>query len=96
MLVGTLGMIMTSPGQTYAVSIFIKDFIADLGLNRSLASTLYTIGTLIGSFALPLVGRQTPIKDRDCSFKTAQPESLDWIARRSVSGKFCQNLADEG
>ncbi len=57
-MVGTLGMIMTSPGQTYSVSIFIEHFINDLGISRSLVSTLYTAGTLIGSFALPIVGRQ--------------------------------------
>jgi hypothetical protein len=56
--VGTLGIIMTSPGQTYAVSISIEHFIADLGLSRSLVSTLYAVGTLSGSLALPLVGRQ--------------------------------------
>jgi len=55
---GTFGLVMTSPGQTYSVSIFIEHFIRDLGLNRSLVSTLYTVATLIGSFALPLVGRQ--------------------------------------
>lgn len=54
----TIGHIMTSPGQTYAVSIFIEHFIADLGVSRSLVSTLYTVGTLIGSFALPILGRQ--------------------------------------
>lgn len=58
LVVGTLGLIMTSPGQTYAVSVFIEYFINDLGISRSLVSTLYTIGTLIGSFALPVVGRQ--------------------------------------
>jgi MFS family permease len=58
LLMGTLGMIMTSPGQTFAVSIFIEQFITDLGISRSLVSTLYTVGTLVGSFALPLVGRQ--------------------------------------
>ena len=58
LLIGTLGMIMTSPGQTYVVSIFIEDFIADLGISRSLVSTLYTLGTLVGSFALPMVGYQ--------------------------------------
>ena len=57
-VVGAIGLIMTSPGQTYAVSIFIEHFIHDLGLSRSLVSTLYTVGTLIGSFALPFVGRQ--------------------------------------
>lgn len=58
LLVGTLGMIMTSPGQTYAVSIFIEHFITDLGISRSMVSMLYTIGTLAGSFALPFIGRQ--------------------------------------
>ncbi len=58
LVIGTLALIMTSPGQTYVVSIFIERFIEDLGLSRSLVSTLYTIGTLVGSFALPLVGRQ--------------------------------------
>ena len=58
MLIGTLGMIMSSPAQTYVVSIFIEDFIADLGISRSLVSTLYTLGTLVGSFVLPIVGYQ--------------------------------------
>ena len=55
--VGALGMIMTSPGQTYTVSIFIEHFISDLGLSRSLVSALYTVGTLIGGFLLPWTGR---------------------------------------
>ena len=58
MVIGTLGMIMTSPGQTYVVSIFIENFITDLGISRSLVSTLYTLGTLVGSFVLPIVGYQ--------------------------------------
>ncbi|MEZ4713349.1 MAG: MFS transporter [Caldilineaceae bacterium] len=58
LVTATFGMIMTSPGQTYAVSIFIEHFIRDLGVNRSVVSTLYTVGTLVGSFALPFVGRQ--------------------------------------
>ena len=64
MLIGTLGMIMTSPGQTYVVSIFIEDFIADLGISRSLVSALYTLGTLVGGFVLPIVGYQ--IDRRGC------------------------------
>jgi len=55
--VGLLGMVMTSPGQTYAVSIFIEHIIDDLSISRSWVSSLYTMGTLIGSLALPLVGR---------------------------------------
>ncbi|MBI1297130.1 MFS transporter [bacterium] len=61
-IAATLGMIMTSPGQTYAVSIFLEHFIVDLGISRSLVSTLYTLGTLVGSFALPLIGRQIDVR----------------------------------
>lgn len=55
---GTFGIIMTSPGQTYTISIFIEHIINDLGISRSTVSTLYSVGTLIGSFALPYWGRQ--------------------------------------
>ena len=55
---GALGLVMTSPGQTYAISIFIEYFINDLSLSRTLVSTLYTLGTITGSVILPLVGRQ--------------------------------------
>ena len=58
MLAGTLGTIMTSPGQTDSVSIFIEHFIGELHISRSLVSTLYTVGTLVASFALPIVGQQ--------------------------------------
>ena len=56
-LVATLGMIMTSPGQTYIVSIFIEYFIDELDISRSVISSMYTGATLAGSFALPFVGR---------------------------------------
>ena len=57
LVVGSLGNVMTTPGQTYAFSAFIDHFIADLELSRSLVSTLYTVGTLTASFVLPFVGR---------------------------------------
>ncbi|HJP30643.1 MAG: MFS transporter [Candidatus Latescibacteria bacterium] len=56
--VGAIGGVMTSPGQTYAFSAFLDHFIIDLGLSRSLVSTLYTAGTLAASFVLPFVGRR--------------------------------------
>ncbi len=56
--IGTVGVILTSPGQTYAISVFIDHFISDLSISRSMVSTLYTVGTLTASFALPFVGRQ--------------------------------------
>ncbi len=55
---GTLGVIMSSPGQTYSFSIFVESFILDLGLSRSLVSSLYTVGTITGSLALPYIGQQ--------------------------------------
>ena len=54
---GTLGMIMTTPGQTLGVSVFLDSMINDLGLSRETVSFMYTIGTLTASFALPFVGR---------------------------------------
>ncbi len=57
LVVGTIGLIMSSPGQTYSFSIFIEQFINDLGMSRSLVSTLYAAGTVIGSLALPFIGR---------------------------------------
>lgn len=56
--VATLGVVCTGPGQTYCISIFLEYIIADLSLSRSTVSSLYTAGTLLGSFALPFVGRR--------------------------------------
>ena len=55
--IGTLGMMMTVPGQTVGVSIFLDGIIVDLGLSRAHVSTLYLFGTLLGSLTLPFVGR---------------------------------------
>ena len=54
--VATLGMMMTTPGQTEGVSVFLDGIIADLDMSRSEVSTLYLIGTLAGSLVLPFVG----------------------------------------
>ena len=53
----TFGLMMTTPGQTVGVSVFLDKIIAELGLQRTTVSLLYTVGTLIGSFSLPFVGR---------------------------------------
>jgi MFS family permease len=55
--VGTLGVIMTQPGQTPVISIFVDRFITDLNLSRSFVSTLFMVGTIIGGLALPFWGR---------------------------------------
>ena len=53
----TIGLIMTLPGQTVIVSVFIDKIIADLGQSRTKVSLMYALATLLGSFALPFVGR---------------------------------------
>lgn len=55
--ISTLGMAATLPGQTAGISLFIDAFIEDLELSRTLVSWFYTVATVLGSFALPLVGR---------------------------------------
>ena len=55
--ISTFGMAVTLPGQTAGVSLFIDAFIEDLGLSRSLVSWFYTVATVLGSLALPLMGR---------------------------------------
>ena len=56
LVVGTLGLILTSPGQTYTVSIFIDHIIKELQIDRSTISLLYGVGTLFASFTLTLFG----------------------------------------
>ena len=53
----TVGMVISIPGQTVGVSVFLDSIIADLGLGRSAVSGAYTVGTLLGALSLPLVGR---------------------------------------
>lgn len=48
---------LTGPGQTIGVSVFVDEFITNLGLTRSEVSTAYLIGTLAAAVALPRVGR---------------------------------------
>lgn len=55
--VSALGVMLSGPGQTYSVSIFIDSFINDLGWSRSLVSLLYSGGTLLAGLTVPLVGR---------------------------------------
>ncbi|NET06337.1 MAG: MFS transporter [Symploca sp. SIO2B6] len=54
---GTLGALMTTPGQTVGVSVFIDSIINDLKVSRSTVALMYALGTLAGSFLLTFVGR---------------------------------------
>ena len=60
--VATLGMIATSPGQSFTVSLFFDRFILDFGLDRTTVSGLYGLGTFIGALTLTWVGRQIDLR----------------------------------
>lgn len=51
----------SSPGQTYAVSVFTPYLEEDLGLSKSALSTAYMLGTFLAAIPLTLVG---PLSDR--------------------------------
>ena len=55
--VGIATAVLTGPGQTIGVAVFIDHLVGDLGLSRSEVSTAYLIGTLTGATMLPWVGR---------------------------------------
>jgi len=53
-----LAVFFTGPGQTYGTSAFVDPMITELGMSRSLFSTLYSAGTLASAAMLMLLGRQ--------------------------------------
>ncbi len=55
--VAVMTSILTGPGQTIGVSVFIDPMVAALGVSRSTVSTAYLIGTLTGASAMPMFGR---------------------------------------
>lgn len=57
LVVGTLGMMMTTPGQTVGVAVFVDSLVQDLGVSRASVSLMYTLGTLAGALTLALTGR---------------------------------------
>lgn len=55
--IATLTAVLTGPGQTIGVSVFIDPMRDELGISRSQIGSAYLIGTLIGSLVMPFVGR---------------------------------------
>ena len=55
--VATVGMIMTSPAQSFTTSLFIDQFILEFDLSRTTVSGLYGLGTFIAALSLTFVGR---------------------------------------
>lgn len=58
LVVGTVGIVMMAPSQTFTISIFIDYFIKELGISRANISLLYGVATFAASLLLPLTGRQ--------------------------------------
>ena len=54
---GTLGMLMSVPGQTIGVSIFTEPLLRVLKLSRDQLSLAYMAGTISSSFLLPWAGK---------------------------------------
>lgn len=54
---GTMGVVMSIPGQTMGVSVFTDYLIEELGLTRVQLSTAYMLGTITSAFILPMGGR---------------------------------------
>lgn len=58
LLLAWLAVFFSGPGQTYGTSAFVDPMIEELGMSRSLFSTLYSVGTLASAAALMVMGRQ--------------------------------------
>ena len=52
-----MGMFVSGPGQTYAVSLFVNPIIEELGWSRAAVSGLYTAGSLTAAVNMFFVGR---------------------------------------
>lgn len=54
---GTIGMLMSIPGQTMGVSVFTESLLTELNVNRDQLSIAYMFGTIGSAFLLPWIGR---------------------------------------
>lgn len=57
-LVGTVGVLGSLPGQTIGVSVFTDRLIEDTGLTRTQLSMTYLIGTVLSGLLIPYSGRK--------------------------------------
>ncbi|MCI0714586.1 MAG: MFS transporter [Chloroflexi bacterium] len=60
--VATVGMILTSPAQSFTTSLFIDQFIVEFDLSRTMVSSLYGLGTFIAALSLTFVGREIDLR----------------------------------
>ena len=56
-VVATIALGLTAPGQTASISVFLTPMIDELEVSRTAVSTAYMVGTLTGALALPWIGR---------------------------------------
>ena len=54
---GTIGVLMSIPGQTVGVSVFTENLIADLEINRNNLSLAYLVGTLLSGLMITRAGK---------------------------------------
>ena len=57
LIVGSLGVLFSAPGQTVGVSVFTDHLISALRLSRDQISSAYMVGTLLSACLLTRVGR---------------------------------------
>jgi sugar phosphate permease len=56
-VVATVGIVFSIPGQTMGFSVFTDILMDELGLTRVQLSTAYCVGTVMSGFTLPTLGR---------------------------------------
>jgi MFS family permease len=57
LVVSTIGILVSAPGQTMGVSTFTDYLLENIGINRDQLSTAYMFGTIASSFILTYAGR---------------------------------------
>lgn len=54
---GTIGILMSIPGQTMGVSVFTENLLKDLSINRNNLSLAYLLGTLVSGLLITKAGK---------------------------------------
>jgi len=57
LVAGTIGILMSIPGQTMGVSVFTDNLIEDLGITRNHLSLAYLFGTLVSGLLITRAGK---------------------------------------
>jgi len=57
LVAGTVGILMSIPGQTMGVSVFTENLLSDLQINRNNLSLAYLVGTLLSGLMITRAGK---------------------------------------